>query len=65
MKIPMTAKRKAAIKRYVALKAEGNMTLDNVIDLTLKAERMWNQELHNFLERRGWRWRPRLGRWIQ
>ncbi len=60
MRIALTDKRRGAIITYVRLKAaymDGGLTLPNVVNVTLKAERTRSESIYRFIESRGYRWR--------
>lgn len=60
---PLTAKRKAAILRYVMIKAEKFPFVSFAVDATLKAERMKAESLYQWLESKGYRWNSRTKNW--
>lgn len=65
MQKPLTKKARAAIERYVLIRAQrrGNY-LHMLVDDTLKADRMDRDKLYNWLEKKGWRWLAVSGTWV-
>lgn len=63
---PLTAKAKAAIFAYVMYFGERKgQYLHFLVQYTLKAERMDRDNLYQWLEEHGYRWKPRAGKWIK
>ena len=62
---PLTAKRRAAIVRFVVLQqyAQGNGTAEWVINETLNAEKKEADVLYNWLERHGYTWNATAKKW--
>lgn len=57
MRPPLTKKRKRAVLTYVIIRCLKNGgTIDDIVEDTLKAERMKADDLYSYLERRGYRW---------
>lgn len=62
---PLTAKRRAAILRYVILTTKKMPLLYFGVDQTLKAERMPATHLYQWLEKKGYRWDSKAKSWIE
>ncbi len=62
---PLTAKRRAAILRYVILTTKKMPLLIFGVDQTLKAERMPAARLYEWLERKGYHWDSKAKSWIE
>jgi hypothetical protein len=59
----LSRKAKAAIERYVRLRAKNQLYAHIIIDLTLKADRMKRADLYAWLRNKGYHWR--YGQWIK
>jgi hypothetical protein len=59
---PLTKKARSAIILYVKVRAKSYTTYE-VVDMTLKAERMSRAKLYAYLHERGFRWDSRVQRW--
>lgn len=59
----MTKKRRAAILQYARLQCAHTMTIDSVVEQTLKARQMSAVDLYRWLTRHGYIWRTRFNRW--
>lgn len=60
---PLTKKARAAIGSYVMWRCKGVATFGQVMDLTLRAERMPRERLYLMLLAAGFKWNCRLGIW--
>lgn len=65
MREPLTAKRRAAILRYVVLTTKRMPVIYFGVDQTLKAERMPSTQLYQWLDRKGYRWESKAKIWIE
>lgn len=62
----ISRKAKEAITKYVSIRAEKRgRYLFQLIDDTLKADRMPRTDLYEWLKRKGYRWNPTVGIWYK
>ncbi len=62
---PLTAKRKAAIFRYVVLTTKKLPVLYFGVEQTLKAEKMPSERLYQWLQSKGYKWCPKSKIWTE
>lgn len=61
---PLTDKREAAIHAYVTLRCKNKMSLPAIVEQTIRTERLDPEELYTRLHKHGYRYLPRLKRWL-